>query len=169
MKKRLFGSIIAVLLTMCAHGQGTQSGTISPYSQYGLGLLSDQTQTVGRAMGGTGIALRNGTMVNTLNPASYSAIDSLTMLFDAGVSGQFTNFKENGTSVNARSANFDYAVGLFRLMPRVGVSFGLLPFSDVGYSYTSKVGQMTMRTLFDEADKKMYDQKKIIHAEAQAE
>ena len=39
----------------------------------------------------------------------------------------------------------------------------------IGYSYTSNVGQTTMRALFDEADKKMYEQKKIIHAEAQAE
>ena len=114
-----------------------QSGTISPYSQYGLGVLGDQSQVAGRGMGGTGIALRGGTMVNTLNPASYSAIDSLTMLFDAGVSGQLTNFKESGNSVNARSARFDYAVGLFRMFPHVGMSFGILPFSDVGYSYES--------------------------------
>ena len=90
-------------------------------------------------MGGTGIGLRDGKLVNTLNPASYSAVDSLTMLFDVGLSGQMTNFKENGNSVNARSADFDYAVGLFRVRKNMGVSFGLIPYSDVGYSYTSTI------------------------------
>ncbi len=115
----------------------TQSGVISPYSQYGLGILGEQSSVALRGMSGTGIAVRSGTQVNTLNPASYSAVDSLTMLFDAGVTGQFSHFEEGGIKVNGRSADFDYAVGLFRLMPHVGASFGLLPFSDVGYSYST--------------------------------
>lgn len=138
MKKRISSSLLAVSISVVALAQsGTQSGTISPYSQYGLGVLADQSQGFNRGMNGTGLAMRSGTLVNTLNPASYSAVDSLTMLFDAGFSGQLTNFKENGVSVNARNADFDYAVGLFRVRKNLGVSFGLLPFSDVGYSYSA--------------------------------
>ena len=137
MRKRIVSSILAASMTLAVLAQTTQSGTISPYSQYGLGILGDQSQGFSRGMDGTGIGLRQGTLVNTLNPASYSAVDSLTMLFDVGLSGRFTNFKENNTSVNTRSANFDYAVGLFRMRKNLGVSFGLLPFSDVGYSYTT--------------------------------
>lgn len=138
MKKRFFSSLLAVSISVVTLAQsGSQSGTISPYSQYGLGVLADQSQGFNRGMNGTGLAMRSGTLVNTLNPASYSAVDSLTMLFDAGFSGQLTNFKENGISVNARNADFDYAVGLFRVRKNLGVSFGLLPFSDVGYSYTA--------------------------------
>lgn len=137
MKKRIASIIFAAAMVMAGSAQNTQSGTISPYSQYGLGVLSDQSQGFSRGMNGTGIGLRQGTLVNTLNPASYSAVDSLTMLFDVGLSGQFTNFKEQKVSVNTRSANIDYAVGLFRMRKNLGVSFGLLPFSDVGYSYIS--------------------------------
>ena len=135
MKKRIFGSLFAAILTLSATAQTSQSGTISPYSQYGLGTLADQSQAFSRGMGGTGIGMRNGTLVNTLNPASFSAVDSLTMLFDVGLSGQFTNFKEQNVSVNTRSADFDYAVGLFRMRKHLGVSFGILPMSDVGYNY----------------------------------
>ena len=117
--------------------QNSQSGTISPYSQYGVGLLADQSQGFSRGMGGTGIGLRSGTLVNTVNPASYSAVDSLTMLFDVGISGQFTNFKENNISVNTRSSDIDYVVGLFRMRKHLGVSFGILPYSDIGYSYSA--------------------------------
>lgn len=114
-----------------------QSGTNSPYSQFGLGLLSDQSQGANRGMGGVGIALRNGSRVNSLNPASYSAVDSLSMVFDASISGQITNFQEGGRKLNANNANLEYAVAAFRLAPRLGASVGLLPFSNIGYNYSS--------------------------------
>lgn len=138
MKQRLLGSLLAATLSVASLAQSSsQSGTISPYSQFGLGVFSDQSQAVGRGMGGTGIGLRGGTLVNTLNPASYAAVDSQSMVFDAGLSAQLTNFKEGGTRVNARSANFDYAVALFRVKKHLGVSVGVLPFSDIGYSYST--------------------------------
>ena len=136
MKQRILCTLLAAVLAVPLLAQSsTQSGTISPYSQFGLGVLSDQSQSVGRAMGGTGLGLRGGTLVNTLNPASYAAVDSQSMVFDVGLSAQLTNFQESGTKVNARSANFDYAVALFRVKKHLGVSAGLLPFSDIGYSY----------------------------------
>ena len=114
-----------------------QSGTNSPYSQFGIGVLSDQSQGANRGMGGVGISLRNGNRVNTLNPASYSAIDSLSMVFDAGVSGQITNFKEGGRKLNANNADLEYAVAAFRLAPHLGASVGLLPLSNIGYNYST--------------------------------
>lgn len=131
-------SLFFVLLTAVAVAGYAQGGTKSPYSQYGLGALADQSQGFSRGMGGVGLALRRGNIANSLNPAAYSAIDSLTMIFDVGMSGQLTNYEENGTRVNASGANFEYAVGTFRLMPNVGVSFGLLPFSNIGYDYTAE-------------------------------
>ena len=126
-----------ILAAVCCVSAFAQSGTNSPYSQYGLGVLSDQSQGFSRGMNGVGLALRKGNIVNTLNPASYSAIDSLTMIFDVGLSGQLTNFKEGNASINAKNADFEYAVGCFRLVRNVGVSFGVLPLTNVGYSYSS--------------------------------
>lgn len=134
-KTKIMGCLMLAAISMTASAQG---GTNSPYSQFGLGVLSDQSQSASRGMNGVGIALREGTMANTLNPASYSAVDSLTMIFDMGMAGQFTNFKEGSTRVNAKSANFEYAVGLFRVAKNVGVSFGILPYTNIGYSYTTK-------------------------------
>ena len=141
MKKILVCGLVAASMfavTATQAQSNTQSSTFSPYSQFGLGILADQSQSFNRGMNGTGLALRGGgAMINTLNPASYSAVDSLTMLFDAGFSLRFTNFKEGNTSVNASKGTFEYAVGLFRIKRHLGVSFGLLPFSDVGYNYTT--------------------------------
>lgn len=133
MKKITF----AILIMATALTAKAQSGTNSPYSQYGFGVLADQTSGFNRGMNGLGIAFRDGKQVNFLNPASYSAMDSLTFIFDAGVSGQLTNFSENGVKKNAKNANFEYAVASFRLFKNAGLSFGILPFSNVGYNYTS--------------------------------
>lgn len=126
--------LFSVLMTMGAYAQ---SGTNSPYSQYGLGDLADQSVGFNKGMGGVGLALRKGNEVNPLNPASYSSVDSLTMIFDAGLSGQITHYNENGTTMNAKGGGFDYVTGLFRVFRNVGVSVGIMPFSNIGYSYSS--------------------------------
>lgn len=133
MNKRIFCEILAIAFAVAAFAQ---SSTRSAYSQYGIGLLADQSTGFSRGMNGAGLGLRQGNVVNTLNPASYSAIDSLTMVFDMGISGQFTQFREGTMKVNAKTASFDYAVGSFRLFRKVGMAFGLLPLSNIGYNYT---------------------------------
>lgn len=138
-----FALCVVSALPVCA-----QSGTNSPYSQYGWGALSDQTSGFNRGMNGTGIAFRNGREVNFLNPASYSAMDSLMFLFDGGVSGHLTQMSEQGNKLTRKNANFEYAVAGFRVARHVGVSFGIIPFSNVGYSYatTLPIGSSTTST-----------------------
>lgn len=130
-------SICTILLLAVALLANAQPGSKSPYSQYGLGALGDQSQSFSRGMNGVGLALRKGNISNTLNPASYSAIDSLTMLFDIAMAGQVTNYKEHGTSVNAKGATFEYIVGTFRLRKNVGMTFGILPYSTIDYEYST--------------------------------
>lgn len=113
-----------------------QSGTNSPYSQFGLGVLADQTSGFNRGMNGLGLGFREHNQVNYLNPASYSALDSLTFIFDAGVSGQITNFEENGQKKNANNADLEYVVAGFRAFRHLGMSFGIIPFTTIGYNYS---------------------------------
>ncbi len=132
--KKLF---LATLLLGSALLANAQSGTNSPYSQYGLGVLSDQTSGFNRGMNGVGLGFHEHNQVNYLNPASYSSLDSLTFIFDAGISGQVTNFEENGVKKNANNSNFEYVVAGFRACRNLGVSFGVIPFTNVGYNYSS--------------------------------
>ncbi len=125
------------LSAMAATGVYAQ-GTNSPYSQYGFGDLTDQSVGFNKGMSGVAQGFRKGNEVNPANPASYSAVDSLTFLFDGGLSGQFTRFKEGGTKLNGKNGGFDYVMGLFRLTRNFGMSFGIMPFSNIGYSYSSK-------------------------------
>lgn len=130
---RILASFVLATMTTSAFAQ---SNTNSPYSQFGLGDLTDQSVGFNKGMNGVGLAMRRGNEVNPMNPASYSAIDSLTMLFDAGLSGQITNYKENGNKLSGKSGGFDYVVGQFRAFKGVGVSFGVLPYSNIGYNYS---------------------------------
>jgi hypothetical protein len=148
MKKLLFSSILLGLGTL---SMIAQSGTKSPYSQYGLGILSDQSQGFNRGMSGLFQGIRNGNQVNMQNPASYSAVDSLSMIFDAAVSGQFTQFKEGNAKINAKTANFEYATALFRVLPKFGVSLGIVPYTNIGYDFTTveKVVDSSLSALTD--------------------
>lgn len=114
-----------------------QSGTNSPYSQFGLGILSDQTSGFNRGMNGLGLGFREHNQVNYLNPASYSAIDSLSFIFDVGASGQITNFQDGDVKKNANNADLEYVVAGFRLFRHLGVSAGLIPFTNIGYNYSN--------------------------------
>lgn len=132
--KRILGCVLMAAVSTVALAQG---GTLSPYSQYGVGEMAPQGGSVNRSMNGLGIAIHGGTLINPLNPASFASVDSLTMLFDMGVSGQITNFNENGTKTNAKTANFEYVMGSFQAFKNVGVAFGILPLTNVGYKYSS--------------------------------
>ena len=133
MKKRITVSLLAAMSILPSMAQ--VSATLSPYSQYGLGNLSEQSVGFNRGMGGVAYGLRSGKYVNMQNPASYAAIDSLSMIFDAGVSGQMSNYKEGGKSLNTKTGSFDYAVAGFRLLRHVGMAVGVVPYTNIGYSY----------------------------------
>lgn len=117
-------------------GANADNGINSPYSRYGLGILSDQSLGINRQMGGLGYGLRNSRFINMQNPASFSSADTLTMLIEAGFSMQNVNFKEGEKRINAKNASFDYLAMQFRLCKGLGVSAGFLPYSNVGYSFS---------------------------------
>lgn len=130
---------IITSIALCAISIATysQSGTNSPYSQYGLGVLSEMPGAQARGMNGLGLGFHEGNQINYLNPASYASIDSLSFIFDLGASGQITRFKENGAVFNAKGGNFEYAIAGLRLAKHLGMSFGLIPFTNVGYNFSN--------------------------------
>ena len=129
-------TLCALLLTMVTGMAIAQNNTNSPYTRYGYGDLSDQSFGNSKAMGGIAFGLRDGAQINPLNPASYTAIDSLTFIFEGGVSLQIMNISGGGEKLNAKNSSFDYLAMQFRLHPRVAMSIGLLPFSNIGYNET---------------------------------
>lgn len=132
-----------LLFTIWSVGAASQTyflgsnNTNSPYTRYGYGELASQNFAGSKAMGGVAYGLRDKYHINPANPASYTAVDSLTFLFDAGMSLQNTNFDDGTTKLNAGNSSFDYVAMQFRLFRGMGMTVGLLPFSHVGYSISN--------------------------------
>lgn len=131
-------TVIAVcLLTLMPLASLAQSGTNSPYSQFGLGTLSDQSTGFNRGMNGIAYGFHEHNQINFQNPASYSALDSLSFILDAAVGLQVTKFEEYGKKKSANNADFEYVSAAFRAAKHVGVSFGIMPYTNIGYNYSN--------------------------------
>jgi len=111
-----------------------QNNTNSPYSRYGYGDLSNAVSSNSRAMGGISVGLRDKAQINIANPASYTAMDSLTFLFDGGVTLQNANFSDGTYKMNAKNTSINYFAMQFRFNKMSAMSIGLKPYSNVGYN-----------------------------------
>ncbi|MDY6301596.1 MAG: hypothetical protein SPL96_06860 [Bacteroidales bacterium] len=128
---------ITVLLLAVAMGCGAAQAQIvtTPYSKMGYGMLNDNVSSIQRSMGGVGYAMEGGRIINVMNPASYADVDSLTFLWDVGIDLSNLWSKENGKQGYNFGAGLDYLTGHFKVSKGLGASFGLLPYSSVGYAY----------------------------------
>jgi len=112
-----------------------QNNTNSPYTRFAYGELSDNNSGEQRAMGGLSIGLRDKASINTVNPASYSTVDSLTFMFDIGVSVLGSRFTEPAGNKTSLTSNLEYITLQFPLAKNMGFSAGLLPYSFSGYNF----------------------------------
>ena len=131
-------STVAIAIALATTHAMAQNGSNSPYSRYGFGTLNDRAQGFNKAMAGTALGFHDPAEINFQNPASYSAIDSLAMIFDIGVTFQNANFKQGDLKKNAHNTTVDYINMAFRACRNLGMSIGLVPYSSVGYSFTNQ-------------------------------
>lgn len=111
-----------------------QNNINSPYTRYGYGDISETNSGEQRALGGVAIGSRSHSYINTVNPASYSAVDSMTFMFDIGTSALSSRFSDANKSVRTFNANLEYLTMQFPLSKGMGFSAGLLPYSFAGYN-----------------------------------
>ncbi len=112
-----------------------QRNTYSPYSRYAYGLLNEPVMGQSVGMGGTAIGLRSTTNINPLNPATYSAIDSLTFLFDFSFTANLSQYRENASSGQNLGYSLDHFAAKFPLTRHWGLALGLYEYSKLGYYY----------------------------------
>ncbi|HYQ58081.1 MAG TPA: hypothetical protein VEP89_12130 [Draconibacterium sp.] len=110
------------------------NNTTSPYSRYGLGDLQPYSFGRSSAMGGASLASRYNLQINSANPASYTANDSLNFLFEFGLEGKFANYQTDNNSMDVNDVNFKYFAMSFRISSWMATSLSLSPYSDVGYN-----------------------------------
>lgn len=111
--------------------------TSSPFSRYAYGDMNENVPTGYRAMGGVGIGMRSNKAINPSQPASYTACDSLTFMFDVAASASWSRYQDAGGMKNKANGNLEYVTIQLPLWKRwIALSVGLLPYSSVGYNMT---------------------------------
>ena len=104
----------------------------TPYSKFGVGLLPDNYGAY-TGMGGVSAAMRDNYNINFLNPASYTALDSMRFYFQMGVTGEYVDvstYKDHSNYKVAQNASLNMA---FRVYKKTFVSLGLVQRSDRGF------------------------------------
>ncbi|MEA3447424.1 MAG: hypothetical protein U9Q98_03090 [Bacteroidota bacterium] len=127
---------LIVLFTSVIFYAKAQDRTSSPYTRYGLGDLMTKNFGDSRAMGGTSLALRNGSKLYPANPASYSSIDSLHFVMEAGISASVKEMSSptNNLKQTTYDFNLDYLSFGFPVTNWWGAAFGMMPYSNVSYN-----------------------------------
>ena len=134
---RLFVLFILAIAASGAFAQSTTTTTSSPYSRYGLGDYTSPILPQTAAMGGIGTAINrinNYNNINPLNPASYGTINYTVI--DVGLYSTINNLSQSNqsgvTNTNFRLSHIAFAIPV---NPHSALSFGLLPYSELGYNY----------------------------------
>lgn len=131
--KRIVSLLVVLMMVVCAWAQ---NATSSPSSRFGYGDLNANLPNAYRAMGGVGIGMRSNKVINPAQPASYTACDSMTFMFDIAGSLLYTSYGDvNG--VNSRmNGNLEYLTVQFPLWRQhIAMSAGVTPYSAVGYKF----------------------------------
>ena len=86
-------------------------------------------------MGGVSLGSRSVSVINTVNPASYSSVDSLSFMFDIGISARVSMFSDGAGKKITPNGNLEYITMQFPIGKWFGMSAGLLPYSFSGYDF----------------------------------
>lgn len=113
----------------------------SPYSRYGLGDLGPLTLTSQLSTGNTGTAQTSPWSLNLANPASHAYFLPKS-IFNVGVISNTTNIS-NGVQEQSFNNTYFSNISLgMNVSKRWGMSFGLLPFSHVGYTMVDSADEV---------------------------
>ncbi|MDO6595357.1 hypothetical protein Q4512_00435 [Oceanihabitans sp. 2_MG-2023] len=130
--------LVIVFIAFFAIQSFAQEGTSSPYSFYGIGSLKFKGTVENRSMGGLSI-YTDSTHVNLRNPASYGGDDlsiynneGRPMTFSVGGGHTSTKLKNASDSDRTSTSTFDY-IAISLPLGKLGVGFGLMPYTSVGY------------------------------------
>jgi len=142
-KRPVISIFLFFLLVVISVQAKAQTATSSPYSIYGLGDLESRALSQYLSMGDVKYAINNPSVINVANPATYSQLNRPT--FDVGMRTAFLQLSSNGTTQNnsntyIRSITLGFPiVNSSEKKRKWGFSFGLIPFTQIGYSIKDNV------------------------------
>lgn len=148
-KTALIAAVMVLWMPWMASAQTTTEQILpkqnSPYSRFGLGDLLSTSLVSQTGMGGVGIAMRDGSHTNWLNPASLSSLEVTGL--EIAVSAKYSALSEGNQKDAAYSGNLRHLSLAFPLNNSInralerkkrnfdwGMGFHLSPYTEVGYN-----------------------------------
>ena len=130
--------LVVVLFVFCGLSAFAQLGTSSPYSRFGLGDLQGNAFPVYNALGGGVTALSSSNSLNPSNPASYTSFRANSFLFSTGGLHNTTQIQNSTDKQVVNNSAFSHLTIAFPISSKLGASFGMLPYSNIGYTLNAR-------------------------------
>lgn len=130
----------AVCLLLTSLMVNAQVTIQSPYSKFGLGNVRGSLLPQYRAMGGISTAVYKPGFYNNINiqnPASYAGITATTL--DIGLTGVINELSNSTQSEQNFNASLSHVAMAFPVTRKSALSFGILPYSQLGYDFKNTV------------------------------
>lgn len=116
-----------------------QLTTTHPLSSYGIGEYNAGSNAISSALGFVNASMIDSGFVNYYNPSSYSRLSKGNTLLSLGIDSRFSMYSQGGVSENKIGSTVDhFSLGL-KMNKLMGMSFGLKPYSKVGYEFSENV------------------------------
>ena len=130
MNKTIYLTLIVLLTALHAAAQNT---TNLPTSMYGVGELNASEGGRYAGMGNVGVALNKVGMLNTLNPAAITRMDTTCFTFEVGMAASYARYSFLSDHSSNLTGNPN-RIGLgFRVMKGWYMMAGMAPYSSMGY------------------------------------
>lgn len=146
--KYSLATVIALAMTIVSFAQQTTGtdNSYSPYSKFGIGTINRAGTAHSRTMGNVGTAMRDTRYINTLNPASVTARDSLAFMADFSVAGNNVFFRQGDIRSINNTFNISDFVLSFPIWRSSAFMVGINPYSSVGYDFSSSLNDDVIGT-----------------------
>jgi len=129
---------VLILFTIVIFNNITaQNDNNFPYSMFGIGELSDLGYGRSKALGGVSTPLYSNLHLNPNNPATYTAFNKNSVIFEVGINSKGYSIKSENDSYSGFDGNVAY-IGLgipFTKWWKTGI--GLKPISNISYNIQS--------------------------------
>jgi hypothetical protein len=133
--------IVVAIVCIATTGIFAQEGTVSPYSFFGIGDLRTAGTVENQMMGGIAV-YADSIHLNLRNPAAYAqlGLDNWQngrkglVVYTVGISNKQFRFRDFTSEQRSSVTNLDYLSLGFSLGNNLGMGFGIMPYTAVGYN-----------------------------------
>ena len=126
---------LIILLLLTPLFSQAQNRINMPYSIYGIGEIKFNHYYQNMGMAGISQGFRSNMSVNDVNPASYSAVDSTSFVFDATMVAHFYEQQTNDISQQSDYVSLGNISFAFPVYSWWSVGAGIKPYSLMGYNF----------------------------------